>query len=266
MSKFLFDTAATINVQIKSVQLAVSAFDADFELRRAAILAYQYRFAHHYLSGAGNVQDLVDALTERQVPAANNDKGENACLPIIRILAGHFDESPTAKPVRFGGKEGLKPFVRNESWSKYAGVLRHLYQRNIHPDEAEAFILNFSGKLAGILAADRKRNSRPRTSANEAHLTNAKARARQSSAVPVLGASTDNGFRMVWAYVENGQAHVGSVVPNSEARAKAAAATYVIQNPEAIARTAEELAADRKQAAAMADLRATVGVGSEEAA
>lgn len=168
--------------------------------------------------------------------------------------------------MRFGGKEGLKPFVRNESWSKYAGVLRHLYQRNIHPDEAEAFILNFSGKLAGILAADRKRNSRPRTSANEAHLTNAKARARQSSAVPVLGASTDNGFRMVWAYVENGQAHVGSVVPNSEARAKAAAATYVIQNPEAIARTAEELAADRKQAAAMADLRATVGVGSEEAA
>lgn len=257
--QYLFDTAAPIMEQIKSINGAVAKFHLTVDEFRARVLAYQYRFAHHYLIGAGNPVELATALVEAQIPGATEDG--NACLPVMRLLSGRFD--PTAPKVSFNGIEGLTKFRRNEGWSRYAGVHRWLFQNGIHPDDAEAKILASEGGLTAILAEDRKKNGKTRSKPNEAFIKAATDEVKSRPAHSVEGAEGENGLRMVWAYVENGTVRLGGVVSNSEPLAKAAAAKFGATKPQTIGVSREIIAQAEKQAASMAALRASVTVGEQ---
>ncbi|PIB90979.1 hypothetical protein [Caulobacter sp. FWC2] len=258
--QYLFDTAAPIMEQIKSINGAVAKFHLSVDEFRARVLAYQYRFSHHYLIGAGDPVELATALVQAQIPGAGAD--DNACLPVMRLLSGRFD--PAAPKVSFNGHDDLTKFRRNEGWSRYAGVHRWLFQSQTHPDEAEAKILAFPGGLTAILAEDRKKNGKTRAKPSEAFVKVAIEDVKTRPAHEVEGAAQETGLRMVWAYVENGVVHLGGVVSNSEQAAKAAAAKYGATKPQSIGVSRAIMAEAEKQAASMAALRASV-TGGEEA-
>lgn len=232
----VIDTSAPFANQLAGVQKLGAQADRDHLRGLARCYAASYGFGwYHYQHDPAA---LTIELTKRQVPIA--EQGANQWLPIARVCFGDFD--PKGTKVSYMGVSGLTKWNWDTSKQRGAGVMRHLFEEDIHPDEAEEYIFNFKGGVTGIIKADTEKNGqkrsprKPVTKQRKTELTQrAKALPKLPEALidtlPVADAAGH--FAQAWVYIENGQVFLGGIVPNSENEALKAADTHMTALDEA---------------------------------
>ena len=141
----VINTSASFANQLAGVQKLGAQADRDHLRGLARCYAASYGFGwYHYQHDPAA---LTIELTKRQVPIA--DQGANQWLPIARVCFGDFD--PKGTKVSYMGVSGLTKWNWDNSKQRGAGVMRHLFEEGIHPDEAEEYIFNFKGGVTGII-------------------------------------------------------------------------------------------------------------------
>lgn len=255
----LFNAADSVEAHIAQAHSAFVEFDTDLTNMRYRVLEAAYRVYFHYQE-MSDQSELVMAMVNRQVHPAK--VGDNSALPVIRIIAGHFDPNPKAEKVTFMGYNNLTPFKLNKSWDKQAGVLRYAFKNDIMPEDFLTWVKDFKsakgrGGLNAIQAADTKQfGTGPRTKRAPVTKERKAELVQRVLTAPRVAVSepTDefNGkYSLASVYVKDGVIYINHLIKDSETAALKAADVQVAAATPAQVQTPELLQAIASQTLAM---------------